>query len=95
MIEAFLSFCFVDRKERVVNAKCSDIVVGLRNGRCLECTCSHGVLEVLVVADGAQHQSDKHKHCQEVALTGRLAVVHHIEQQVDEYGRNKLAGIID
>ena len=57
-------------------------------------TCSHGVLEVLVVADGAQQQARKHEDGQGVALGRRLPVVHHPKQQVDKNGGHELAGVI-
>ena len=50
---------------------------------------------MLVVTDGTQHQAHKHEDSQEVALAGRLIVVHHIQQEVDEDWGHKLTGIVD
>ena len=58
-------------------------------------TCSHCALEVLIVTDSAQHEPHKHQHCQEVALSRRLIVVYHVEQEIDENWSYKLTGIVD
>lgn len=58
-------------------------------------TCSHRALEVLIVAESPEFQSDEHECRIHVALCRRLAASHDVQQYVDRERSDKLRSIVD